>query len=377
MESPRIKLFDKDFVPIGEIGEPLSFTATPRHMLSGTGSISLPASHRLASKLVDPDNVIGPRVLVEYRGEELLSGWVGPITGAGPGVAATLNFQIDGYFSLLHDVLAWPNPSGSITNQGGDKGFYRASGPAETVAKDIIRANCARLGIPVEVEPSAGRGARITVEARFSSLADVLLEKVEAAGIGLRVVQGDGRYIVKAYESAQWGQTLTEASGSVTEWSWTKQPPRASRVVVGGSGARELRVFRNVVDTVLENGTKRIRERFTDGLETIDAGELDNAGRGYLANNGPAFGLAVTLQESKGLHYGGPRGIHVGDKVSLEVGPGLVLSDILREVTLRWDETQGLVFDQKVGTENPDPAVKMVKMISSLGSQLRILKAGK
>lgn len=377
MDIPRIFVLDKDFKRLGEIGAPTELSATPRHMLAGTGSITLPASHRMAEKLVDADNTIGPRILIEHRGEELLSGWVGSVRGFGPAHSAQLTVQVDGYFNLLYDILAWPNPTGGIGSQGGDEGFYRATGPAETVAKNLIAANCARLGLPVEVEPTMGRGATITIEARFTSLADVLLEKLESAGIGLRVVQAAAGYRVEAYVPTVWGRTLTETSGSVIDWAWAKHPAKASRVVVGGSGARELRVFRQVANTAIESGTRRIREHYTDGLETTTASELDQAGQEYLAVNGPALGLSVSLQESKHLKYGGTTGLHVGDKVSLEVGPRLVIEDVLREAPLTWTPDQGVVISQQVGDENPDPTLKMVQRIANLGKQLRTLKAGK
>ncbi len=377
MDIPRIIVLDKNFTPLGEIGAPTSLTATPRHMLASTAEISLPASHRLAAKLVDADNTIGPRILIQHRGQELVSGWVGDVRGFGPAHSAQLTVNVDGYFNLLHDILAWPNPRGGIGSQGGDGGFYKATGPAETVAKNLIEANVARLGLPVEVEPSAGRGAKISIEARFTTLADALLEKVEAAGIGLRVVQNPAGYRVEAYAPTVWGRTLTEASGSVLSWAWAKHPAKATRVVVGGSGAREQRVFRNVANTTLEAGVGRIREHFTDGLETTDNTELDKAGQEYLTTNGPALGLSVELQESKHLTYGGAKGLRVGDKVSLEVGPGLTIEDVLREAPLTWTKEQGVSISQQVGDENPDPQITMIQRIASLGKQMRLLKAGK
>lgn len=377
MDIPRIFVLDKNFVRLGEIGAPTEISATPRHMLASTGQITLPADHKLAPALVDADNTVGPRILIEHRGQEILSGWVGDIQGSGPAHSAQLTVSVDGYFNLFHDVLAWPNPAGGIDSQGGDEGFYKATGPAETVAKNLIQANATRLGLPIEVEPSLGRGATITIEARFTTLADVLLEKVEAAGIGLRVVQGTAGYRVEAYTPTVWGRTLTEASGSVIEWSWAKHPARASRVVVGGSGARELRVFRQVTNTSIETGTKRIREHYTDGLDTTVTSELDDAGQEYLAINGPSLGLSVALQESKHLVYGGVTGLHVGDKLSLEVGPGLIIEDVLREAPLSWTPDQGVIITQQVGDEDPEPQLKMVRRIASLGRQLRILKAGK
>lgn len=377
MDIPKIVVLDKNFQRLGEIGAPTDLLATPRHMLASTAEVTLPASHRLASALVDADNTVGPRILIEHRGEELISGWVGSVKGFGPVASAQITVQVDGYFNLLHDVLAWPNPAGGIGSQGGDGGFYRATGPAETVAKNLIQANATRLGLPIEVEPSLGRGATITIEARFTTLADVLLEKVEAAGIGLRVMQASTGYRVEAYVPTVWGRTLTEASGAVTSWTWAKNAPKATRVVVGGSGSGELRVFRQVANTTLEAGIGRKREHYTDGLETIDSAELDKAGQEYLSTNGPALGLSVELQESKHLTYGGANGLHVGDKVSLEVGPGLVIEDVLRESPLTWTPDQGVIITQQVGEENPEPTLTMIKRIASLGKQIRTLKAGK
>lgn len=369
MVLPKIVLYDGLFKRVDEIGDPVSLTCTPRHMLTGTAQIVLPADHGKAGLLAADDT----RVAIEYPDEIMLSGVVKEVAGTGPNVSGEISYTVESDFRLLYRVLGWPNPTGTLAQQGGDGAFYKATGPAETVFKNLLRANVTRLGLPVTIGADLGRGSTITIESRFQPIADTILGAVETAGLGITVVQQGAGFFVDVYAPRVWEQTLTEASGAIASWSWTKTRPKATRAVVGGQGAGELRVFHPVVDAALEAATRDLVEVFVDGGDTADTTTLGQAGTQYLAENKAKAGLSVELLETATFPYGGPDGFKVGDKLPLEVGPGITITDVLREVTLNWDGDNGLELRQQIGTPNDGPLSEMAKILASVNRGIRKL----
>lgn len=367
--EPKITLYNKSFGRVGEIGDPESLTCTPRHMLTGTAQIILPADHMKAGLLAADDT----RVVIEYPDETMLSGVVDEVAAQGPNVDGKITYTVASDFRLLYRILAWPNPTAPITNQGGDGAFYKATGPAETVIKNLIRANCQRLGLPVTVAPDQGRGATITIEARFQPPADVMLSAVETAGLGITVVQSGAGFRVDVYQPRVWGQTLTEASDAVTDWSWRKKRATATRAVVGGKGVLEQRVFHPVVDTALEAATGDVAEIFVDGGDTTDTAALIAAGQQALAEHAPKAGLNVTLTQTETFKYGGPDGYRVGDLIPFEVGPAITVTDVLREVTLTWDKDGGLDITQQIGTPDNGPVAELARILANVNKGIRRL----
>ena len=81
---------------------------------------------------------------------------------------------------------------------------------------------------------------------------------------------------------------------------------------------------------------QRAQEKLTEGAETT--------------------GIRMVLSETDGFRYGDA--VSVGDKVSMKVGPGLTLTDTLREAELNWTFEDGVTATPSVGeiTDNPDRA---------------------
>lgn len=376
--DPKITLFNKSFQRVDEIGDPELLSCTPRHMQAGSASITLPADHPKAGLLTAED----ARVLIEYPGVTMLSGVVEGVEGLGPDVSGTLTFNIRSDFRELHNILSWPAPTGGVAGQGGDKTMYRRTGAAETVFKNIVRENATRMGKSLTVAPDLGRGATITIEGRFLPVADMVLGAVEDAGLGVSVVQVGAGLVVDVYVPRVWSQTVTEASGAIANWSWSKSRAKATRATVVGQGDGDVRVVRTVVDTVLEATTGDRIEILVDGGQTTVAAELDAAGRLALAENRQQAGISVTLLETETFQYGGVDGYRVGDRIPFQIGPGIAVDDILREVTLTWSKDDGVALSQTVGGGGPDSndihkvLKDMAKLLANVNKGIRRL-AGK
>ncbi|HJW01361.1 MAG TPA: hypothetical protein VJ617_19905 [Arthrobacter sp.] len=370
MDCPfTIKVYDKDFNFKCYIGDPRTVVATPRYNSSGTLRIDLTSDHpRIADLSVD-----GARVVCEYYGEHILSGPVTAIAAQGPSSAAVIAFYVDDDFRLFEGVLGWPNPTQAITSQTSE--YYKLTGPAETVVKDLITKNAiTRLGMPVTCASNLARGATISVALRMDPLADKLFPAVEQAGIGVSVKQSGAGLLVDCYVPATFPRILTEESGIVQDWSWTSTRATNTRVVIGGEGEATARVFAIEVAVNREPRINDKMEVFRDARDADSSALLSERGRETLAEGAAKSGFSLTLAETDNFRYGG-KGVRVGDSVTVSIG-GVERTDILREATISYSYDDGLSITPVIGEIQDNPDRTIASFLKSVRKGLAELKAG-
>lgn len=365
---------------IGWVGDPTTLTLTPRHNQQPTGSVTLPAAHRMVGALSAP----GTRVVAYYRDEYLLGGPVRLASASGTGPQQTFTFQIIDDFRILSSLLGWPVPGSAITAQSGAEYDVR-TGPAETVLKGFVSANLARVAaaLPhtITVAASAGRGTTITVQSRMHPLADRLFPVVDQAGIGVTVRQTLTGLEVDCYTPSTFPLLLSQDGGTLTSLEWTLTPPSVSRVVVGFDGDAAARVFRQYVNTAAEAAYGVVCESFVDArdLQAADPNfEALAAARGAeaLAAGAATAGLSLKLAETAVFRYGGA-GVHVGDLLTVELAPGTTpVTDVLRSATLTWSPETGANITPVVGDHTDDPTDTLVRAVSTLAKGQRNRNAG-
>lgn len=62
---------------------------------------------------------------------------------------------------------------------------------------------------------------------------------------------------------------------------------------------------------------------------------MDESGNKALTENGPKNGVSLTLAGT-GIFQYGPGGFHVGDRVPVRIEDGVVITEVIRECTLKW-----------------------------------------
>lgn len=361
----RIEIYSKTFGFECLIGDPIELTVTPRHNQISTAVFTVDADHRRLPQLLAD----GARAVVSYHGEVLVSGPISSRQGAGPTIGGTITLFVDGDFRIMDNVLAWPVPGSAIGSQSGAE-YYTATGGAEFIVKDLVTKNAiTRLGMPLTCAGDLSRGATIPggIKARFQSLRDVLLPAVETAGLGITFKQDNDHIVCDVYAPITYPVILSERAGMITDWSWASANPTATRVVTGGPGDATARVFRSVSDVTLEADFGDIVEVFRDARDADNTTLQDARGTETLTEGSPKYGFSLTLAETDTFRYGGS-GVHVGDIVTVDLGFA-TRTDVLREATLTWNRTDGVVVTPKVGDiqNNPDRA---------LGDFLRKLRKG-
>ena len=328
------------------------------------------------------------RAVVHYRRswmdewEFATSGKITKIEGEGFQLLGYAAFTVEDDFRIFNNWEGWPNPSGTLAQQGDDEAYDTRRGTAEAIVKSFVQAQITRLGVGARytVAPNLNRGAIIPggISMRFHPLADRLFPAVTDAGIGVTVRQtGESPLVIDCYTPKVVDQVLTESAGVLTYAKWLKESPTATRVVIGGGGEGTLRVFRQVKDTALEDEWDDIVEVFQDARDTSDPVVMDQRGNQTLAEGRPILGINPTLSETENFRLGGPDGFTLGSRVTFQTQLGLVVSDNIRTVTL--DSTVERTFEAtpSVGNQDDNDYMPYARAIAALGKNIRNLEAGR
>lgn len=369
----RLTIYSPLGVRRGWIAAPAQLSATLRANAVSIVTVTVPTSHPHVSHLLEP----GARVVVEHDvawdapetgpdWRHVLSGPVRSRQGHGPQASATVTVTVADDYRLLSRVLAWPVPTAPIDAQTSTHDVL--TGPAETVAKTLVQRNAVdRLGLPVTVEPTQGRGPTITVAARMTSLADVIGTALTDAGLTMHVKQvingGALHLAVSVQQRRTHTRPLTEESGAVRAWQYALSEPEATRVIVGGPGEGVERTFLQVIDIAREVEHADLIEAFRDATDATTVSLLAARGAQTLAETAPTSGLSLELADTPGLRP--LRDIAVGDRVTVDVG-GQRITDTLTEIRVKWDASSGTTTTPVVGGWSGSPQRALTNIVGRL-----------
>lgn len=368
MGSPfDVTVYDKSFNFVGKVNDFVELSVTPRHNALGTADLTVASDHRQLAALA----AHGSRLVIQYEGEHLMSGYMPTSDGQGPERQGLFTFHVVDDLWLLWRMLGWPVPGSDLTSQGVKKDTR--TGTAEAVLKGYVMANKAHLVDNVTVATSLGRGSTITIESRMAVLADVLLAAVDQAGIGVTVQQSGSGLLVDCYTPRVFPHTLSERSGTILDWSWSTAEATLTSAIVGGPNENTSREFRRVRNSTLETTLGYSIEGFVDARSAENNTQIDAAGTQALADAVLKNGFKVSLSESKTFRYG-TAGVKVGDQITVDVG-GQTLTDILREAAFTYNRDDGLRVVPAIGERTDDPSIGLASLLSNLMRRVRDLSA--
>lgn len=352
----EILVYDRAFDFVGWVGRPLDVQPVIRHNVKSTATFRVDADHIRAAALMEP----GARVMIYKHGDFAMSGPVRHV-GGGFTLAPDLTFTVESDFRIVNNWLAWPKPDALLSGQ--DVEYRTITGPAETVVKTVMAENAARLGYPLTVAPSLGRGAVGTYTFRFHPIYDRIFPAVDQAGIGVTVRQEGAGLLLDCYEPRDYPHQLSPDDGTVVGGTFSLSAPSATRAVVGGQGEGVLREFREFEEPARESEWNDIIEVLQDARDTA-AGDIYQARADEaLAEGAPMAGLSLELSETPHFRYGGS-GLRVGDRVSALI-KGQLFTDVLREVRLSWDQA-GDIATPIVGERSDDTDTRLAKRLRAL-----------
>ena len=372
----QIEIFDKAFIRRGVIGDPIRVACSPRHNAVESLDVVVASNHNRIDHLLAP----GARLVCYYRGEQVFSGPVRTITGAGPWMAGYVTITCESDKRLLWRMLGYPVPGNALGSQSALED--KRTGFAETVLKGYVSANLAGPSRwpahqLITVAPDLGRGDTITAAVAMQPLADVLVPLIDQAGIGFTVKQlpGNGNGLeLDVYEPTVYPRPLSEDGRTVLSWQWSRSAPGATRVIIGGpeDDVTHLRPWTRYIDSI-ETTYSDVIEIMFDGGSEDNATDRLAAGTSAVKEAAQKNGFSVELAESGDFAYGGSAGVHVGDQVTIDIG-GQTITDILREALINWDREGGFKATPTVG-EVATADTQLAGFITKIARSLRALKA--
>lgn len=379
-DSPfLLTVYDKAFTRIGWVGDAVSTHMTLRHGGQPAGAVTVPAGSEAIELLTQE----GCRYTLDWYDERVSSGMVRLHSAAGsPAARRQITFQLQDDYRVLGNVLGWPSPGSAIgsTPVTQPAEYDQRTGAAEKVLKDFVTANLVtRLVRPLTVATNLNRGATLTgIQSRMQPLTDVLLPLVDQAGIGVTVKQVGSGLVLDVYTPRVFPLNLSEEAGTLEEVEWDVAPPSLTRVVVGGPGDGTARQFITRIDAAAEAKWGDVIEGMVDArdIKADDPNKtllMQQRGDAELAAAAAQTGLRVKLIGSETFRYGGPDGVLVGDVLPIEIAPGVVIPETLREATLTFN-LQGPDEKLVAGERNDDPGVALYRTISNLSRDQRRLQ---
>jgi hypothetical protein len=351
VSSPfRISVYDKDYDPQDWVGAPLELHATLRDDEPSILALVLDDD----DEQVVPLTTTGARLVVEYQADptdpdewvHVISGLVSERTGQ-TGIAGTRTFEVWDDRDYVLSIKGWPNPAGTIAEQGDEAAYDTRTGPAETVVKGFVTANATRLGLPITCATDLARGDDVEIAMRNHPLKDRLFPAVTQAGVLVTARQSGAGIVVDCFEPPTYPATLTEASGVVQSGSFSVAAPTVTRVVVGGAGEGTARMFVERINAALESEWGVIVEGFVDARNSTTEAGLNKHGDRALAEGGAKAGVSAVLSETEDFRYG--VAFNLGDIVSVQLDGAPVISDRVREVQIDWTASGGLLIEPRVG----------------------------
>ena len=367
----EVTVYDKAYVRKGPLGSPLSLSGEVVANAAGSLEFTLPSDHPRVPDLA----ASGARVVVNYRPTSsssmfLISGRVEQVAGGGPRHSPWRRFTVVDDFTVLTDeVQCWPNPTGTISQQGDDAAYFTRTGPAETVLKQILAPNVSRDGHVLTIPATAGLGSMITASVRFHTPYERLWPAVEQAGLLVRVRQSGAGRTLDVTAPPTYARVLTQESGVVASGEYSVSAPTVTRVTILAGGEGTARVVRRKIDAAREtaygvklNTTRDARDvETTDpNLESLLTARMDEA----LAEGAPKASLKCELVESDAFKFGVTFGL--GDRVSVQLTNAPVITDSVRSVAFDWSTADGVKITPRVGEWADLADAPLVKQVTEL-----------
>lgn len=302
-------------------------TVVMRYNNVGSWSITLPSDHRMVDEL----RSAGAGIIVAIENEVIFSGYTTTATLEQSKDNPLGDWTIEGVDDsvILAEHLAYPAPfEADVTNQ--TIAYDARSGAAETVIKGYVfdnisaEAGTERAISKLSVEEDLGRGELVSASARFDNLQDLIYGLAQTGGIGFRVEQIGNEVEFQVFEPVDRSQTVRMDldNGKLTRTEYGYGQPRATRIIVGGAGEAEERVFyegTTVESIQAENLWARRVERFVDNRGSDVDSELEQAANEALIDEGKTIvNLNVTPSDDQTMRFG--IDWYLGDKVTIVVG---------------------------------------------------------
>ena len=329
VEDLTVEVRNGNFERIGQLlsADLNGLTVVMRYNNVGSWSITLPSNHRL----VDSLRAAGAGIIIAIENEVIFSGYTTSAILEQSKDNPLGDWTIEGVDDsvILSEHLAYPAPFESdVTNQ--TLAYDVRSGAAETVIKGYVfdnistEAGTVRAIDKLTVQDDEGRGELVSASARFDNMQELIYKLAQTGGIGFRIEQIGNQIEFQVFEPVDRSQTVRMDldNGKLTRTEYGYGQPKATRVIVGGAGEAEERVFyegATYESLQAESLWARRVERFVDSRGSEVETALEQAANEALIDEGKTIvNLSVTPSDDQTMRFG--IDWYLGDKVTIVVG---------------------------------------------------------
>ena len=357
MERPLLRIYNPGGEYRDDVRAPAELRANLHAHTASWFEVALQPGDYREELLREP----GARVQMSAHGEHLAGGLVASWSMTGPPRPATTVKIVDDR-AVLEQILTAPQPALPLAQQG--PGAWTGNGPLESVLKTLVAANAPRAGFAIDIATDLGRGPVVNVTGRWEPVASVVDEHLRAAGMIATVTwqPSTGRLLLDVDEPGTYHTRLATTDGTIQSWRVTSTAPTATRALVGDDNGAVQQATRGDVEALWRTAGEVWRAAGAAGASTEATVVLDEYG--------PKSGMSIQLAESPHVHYGGPHGMHVGQRVSLAVAD-VTITDVLTECDITWTPGNPVVAGPKVGAWDDSPITSLSRAVARIARSVR------
>jgi hypothetical protein len=253
------------------------------------------------------------------------------------------------------------------------------TGPAETVIKTYVSNNLGPLAATIRqlanftIQVDAAQGSTVTYNARFDQLLQMdmngLLQILaNSGGVGMKVIQSGTGLIFQVFvPPTQNAAKFSLDLGNLGAYEYIQDAQNLiNYVVIGGGGTGLARAFYQTSNAASVTSWGRCEGFVNGGSATVPA-QLQNQATNALSNGASKLTFNAQFYETDGLQY--TRDFNLGDRVTVVID-GATLTDIVREVDIVLDPSNGETLNIGIGTPASGQIVTAMQRYAQLAQSL-------
>lgn len=271
--------------------------------------------------------------------------------------------------------LTYPDPAHASNAQTASY-YTLTTTNAETAMRNLVNLNvgpgalASRQVANLVLGSVASVGSNINVRTRFEPVSDALrAAAIAGGGLGYRVREDSGQLKFEVYAPVDRTGSVrfSRGLGNLRQIAYQDQAPTATVAIVGGNGTGSSRT---IVERPSVGATPtpwgRMEVFVNDSSSSTT--DLNQSGDEELARDAEQAQLRVTAIDTASQRYGTNYGL--GDKVTVEIFPGVELADIVRAVHLTATPDGGEVVSPQIGADSTSTDPRYVRQLRALDRRL-------
>jgi hypothetical protein len=275
----------------------------------------------------------------------------------------------------LGSRLTYPDPVHASNAQTASY-YTLTSTNAETAMRNLVNLNAgpgalvSRRVAGLALGSVASVGSNINVRTRFEPVSDALrAAAIAGGGLGYRVVESSGSLLFQVYAPVDRSGSVrfSRGLGNLRQISYQDQAPTATVAIVGGDGTGSTRTIVERPSVGATPAPWGRMEVFVNDSSSTTA-DLNQSGDDQLAQSAEQAQLRVTAIDTATQRYGTHYGL--GDKVTVEIFPGVELADIVRAIHLTATPDDGEVVSPQIGADSTSTDPRYVRQLRALDRRL-------